>query len=189
MCTQTLCWLEFLTLCGRHFREKGNKTTHKLIATSLEEPIYLLTYYIEIDLPKIPVIGSSGTRRIFFPFRNKNSIKNLPLIIEKLSNSIRKNLQGKIFKNRVFNKLVDHQRFRVIYDSSQSPQSQGGTTTTAVVFLQTLALTRDFNFATFRQNAFLLLQYFLQKKSKNTQKTHSIIMGICIYILVKELYY
>ena len=94
-----------------------------------------------------------------------------------------------LFKNRVFNKLVDHQRFRVIYDSSQSPQSQGGTTTTAVVFLQTLALTRDFNFATFRQNAFLLLLYFLQKKSKNTQKTHSIIMGICIYILVKELYY
>ena len=92
MSTQTLCWLEFLTLCGQHFREKGNKTTHKLIATSLEEPIYLLTYYIEIDLPKIPVIGSSGTRRIFFPFRNKNSIKNLPLIIEKLSNSIRKNL-------------------------------------------------------------------------------------------------
>ena len=89
----------------------------------------------------------------------------------------------------MFNKLVDHQRFRVIYDSSQSPQSQGGTTTTAVVFLQTLALTRDFNFATFRQNAFLLLLYFLQKKSKNTQKTHSIIMGICIYILVKELYY
>ena len=32
---------DFLTFVGRHFRKKGNKTSLKLIATSLVEAIYL----------------------------------------------------------------------------------------------------------------------------------------------------
>ena len=44
---------DFLTFVGRHFRKKGNKTSLKLIVTSLVEAIYLL------DRPRLEPLAAT----------------------------------------------------------------------------------------------------------------------------------